>query len=119
MPGDPDHPAVRDWISHNTQPRTTTDYIVDETLTLLRVRGERRRSSEMGNLLFSETIARLHYLTPGQITAGWDIFNRFGDKQGSFTDCTSFAFIQEMEIQRVLTLDHHFKQFGIAEVYPT
>ena len=41
IPTDPDHAAARDWLAANTAPLLTTDYVIDETLTLLRARGER------------------------------------------------------------------------------
>ena len=48
VPSDPDHAAASRWLAANTEPLLTTDYVVDETLTLLRVRGERRRSLLLG-----------------------------------------------------------------------
>ena len=40
VPSDRDHAAATRWLSHNTQPLITTNYIVDETLTLLKARGQ-------------------------------------------------------------------------------
>ena len=42
VPTDPDHEAAVAWFDGNRDPVLTSDYVVDETLTLLRVRGERR-----------------------------------------------------------------------------
>lgn len=39
IPTDPDHAAALAWLAQNTEALLTTDYIVDETLTLLRARG--------------------------------------------------------------------------------
>ena len=36
---DPNHLAARRWSLRNYQPLITTDYVVDETLTLLKSRG--------------------------------------------------------------------------------
>ena len=52
VPTDPDHPAAKVWLDHNTSPLITTDYIVDELLTLLKVRGEYQRALEIGPNLF-------------------------------------------------------------------
>ena len=39
-------------------------------------------------------------------------------RQWSFTDCTSRAVIERLHLKRVLTLDHHFREFGALEVIP-
>jgi len=43
IPTDPDHGAAASWLVANTVPLLTTDYVIDETLTLLRRRRERTR----------------------------------------------------------------------------
>ena len=40
VPTDPHHRAALRWLSGNARPFLTTDYVIDETLTLLKVRGE-------------------------------------------------------------------------------
>ena len=35
MPSDREHQAAVQWLSQNIQPFITTDYVIDETLTLL------------------------------------------------------------------------------------
>jgi predicted nucleic acid-binding protein len=37
---DADHAAALDWLQGNTTPLITSDYIIDELLSLLRYRGE-------------------------------------------------------------------------------
>jgi uncharacterized protein len=44
VPWDANHNAAVAWLMQNHDPLFTTDYIVDETLTLLRVRNESARS---------------------------------------------------------------------------
>jgi len=39
VPSDPDHAIAREWFERDRRPLITTDYIVDELLTLLKVRG--------------------------------------------------------------------------------
>ncbi len=41
IPTDPDHASATAWLAENSSPLLTTDYVIDETLTLLRARGER------------------------------------------------------------------------------
>ena len=40
VPNDPDHAAADAWLQANVQPLVTTDYVIDELLTLLKIRGE-------------------------------------------------------------------------------
>jgi predicted nucleic acid-binding protein len=42
VPTDPDHTTAAQWLATNRSPLLTTDYVVDETLTLLRSRGEKK-----------------------------------------------------------------------------
>ncbi|MGH9855808.1 MAG: type II toxin-antitoxin system VapC family toxin [Blastocatellia bacterium] len=44
VPSDPNHIRAVDWLTANPAPLVTTDYVVDETLTLLRARDERNRA---------------------------------------------------------------------------
>jgi len=44
VPADRDHATATRWLSQNTQPLLTTDYIIDETLTLLKARGQTLRA---------------------------------------------------------------------------
>ncbi|MBE9037686.1 hypothetical protein [aff. Roholtiella sp. LEGE 12411] len=38
VPSDTEHQAASSWVSQNTKPLLTTDYIIDETLTVLAMR---------------------------------------------------------------------------------
>ena len=44
----------------------------------------------------------------------WKIFSTFDDKDFSFTDCTSFIVMQDMNFLNVFTYDHHFKQMNFV-----
>jgi len=62
-PADQHHRAARDWFAQNGQPLLTTDYIIDEALTVLKARGEPRRALQLGGLFFSGQLTRIHYRT--------------------------------------------------------
>jgi predicted nucleic acid-binding protein len=38
------------------------------------------------------------------------LFFRYRDKRYSFTDCTSFAVMQELKLKQALATDDHFRQ---------
>ena len=115
---DVDHQAASEWFELNTERLFVTDYIIDETLTLLRARGEYRRAVEMGNLFFSTDDIFVHFLTEQDIRKTWNIFNTFSDKDWSFTDCSSKLACEQFNVTRAFSFDKHFKQFGTLSVLP-
>ena len=80
VPWDPDHASAIRWLRQNADPLLTTDYVVDETLTLFRSRGERRRALDTANGFFRGRLADLYYLTQDDIREAWDLFVRYADK---------------------------------------
>jgi hypothetical protein len=118
VPSDPDHPAASRWLAANTEPLLTTDYVVNETLTLLRARGERRRAVLLGEAFFGARLAEVYRLTEADIAAAWEVFRRFDDKDWSFTDCTSKVVIERRNVRQAFAFDRHFRQFGNVQVVP-
>jgi predicted nucleic acid-binding protein len=118
IPSDPDHARVADWAARNREPLVTTDYVLDETLTLLRARGQNARAiAWRGPMLRGERCV-MHLLTPDDLREAWDIFRTYADKEWSFTDCTSKVVMRRMGIRTAVALDHHFRQFGDVEIVP-
>jgi predicted nucleic acid-binding protein len=118
VPSDRDHAAAARWLSQNTQPLITTDYIVDETLTLLKARGQTLRAMILGEEFFRGMLATIYYLTEADIVLSWQTFRQFSDKERSFTDCTSKVVIDKLHLRQAFAFDHHFHQFGPIEVVP-
>ena len=118
VPSDPNHPHAANWLATNSEVLITTDYIIDETLTLLRARGERQRAKLLGNKFFEASIAEIYFLTEEDIRQSWAIFDRYDDKRWSFTDCSSKVVIDEMNISQAFAFDHHFHQFGTVQIVP-
>ncbi|HEX6622370.1 MAG TPA: PIN domain-containing protein [Pyrinomonadaceae bacterium] len=118
VPSDPNHPAASRWLAGNNEPLLTTDYVVDETLTLLRARGERTRALLIGDGFFNGRLAEVYALSADDITLAWEVFKRFDDKDWSFTDCTSKVVIERLGIARAFAFDHHFAQFGTVRIVP-
>jgi uncharacterized protein len=118
VPSDADHVAASQWLSQNSESLLTTDYVVDETLTLLRSRGEMQRSLDLGTAFFSGALATLYYLTPTDIQQTWSVFRQYSDKNWSFTDCSSKVVTERLQISVAFAFDHHFRQFGSIRVVP-
>ena len=114
---DVEHSAAQKWIDSNQDRLVTSDYVVDEVLTLINVRFRSQTALQAGQALFSERLAALIYLTEEDIARAWTIFRSHRDKGWSFTDCTSFALIQRLEISTAFAFDRHFSQMrGIRRV---
>ncbi len=118
VPSDPRHAAVMAWHRSNHLSLITTDYIVDETLTLLRARGERNRALALGRHFFDVRGVEIRYLAASEIAQAWQVFSQYADRDWSFTDCTSRVVIQQLHIKRALTFDRHFVEFGVAMIEP-
>jgi predicted nucleic acid-binding protein len=117
-PTDPAHSKAVLWLASNHSPLLTTDYVVDETLTLLKVRGEKKRALLLGEKFFRNGIAEIHKITSADLMLAWEIFEQFDDKSWSFTDCTSKVVMEQLNITAAFAFDHHFHQFGTIQVVP-
>jgi hypothetical protein len=95
----------------------TTDYVLDETLTLVRLRlglGAARRWWEQ---VETSTRVRWEWIDAPRAEKARAWFFGWADKDFSLTDCTSFVVMRELRIRRALTTDAHFRQAGF-EVVP-
>lgn len=119
VPNDPDHAAAESWIAGNTEPLVTTDYVLDELLTLMKMRGEFRRAIPVGTSLLEESIARLEWVSPSDVRAAWIVFSNFRDKNWSFTDCISRVIMERLQVHTAFAFDEHFRQFGTVAVVPS
>ena len=106
------------WLTANAEPLFTTDYIVDETLTLLRARGEQQRALTLGKSFFTGEVAELHRLADKDLQQAWEVFRDYDDKEWSFTDCASKIIMENLGIKTAFAFDRHFRQFGTIIVVP-
>jgi uncharacterized protein len=62
-PCDVDHSSARQRFENSTHPLITTDYVVDELLTVLKMRGEYQRALEVVPAIFNGDICHLEWVT--------------------------------------------------------
>lgn len=91
----------------------TTEYVADETVTLLAVRHSHAAAVDFLDTLERSEALRVEWITPERFRAAGTVFRRHADKQWSFTDCVSFVVMRELRIREALTTDHHFRQAGL------
>src|SRR5271157_4441203 len=118
VPSDRRYAEAHRWMGQNREKLLTSDYVVDETLTLLRARGEPNRAIALGNQFFRGDLTAIYYLTEEDIQAAWDVFCRCSDKEWSFTDCTSKVVMERLQLITAFAFDRHFHQFGGIAIVP-
>lgn len=80
--------AVR-FIESNDQVLVTSNFVVHETVTLIRMRLGHKIAVEVGRRLFDLTVTPLIKVTTADERKAWAIFQRYQDKRFSFVDCTA------------------------------
>jgi predicted nucleic acid-binding protein len=91
----------------------TTDYVLDETLTLLRSRRSLASASAFINKVRKSKSVRVFWIDEGLFEKALDIFQRSDRKSWSFTDCTSFALMRDLSVSGAFTFDNHFREAGL------
>ena len=107
-----------DAIEKGIYKPVTTNYILDETLTLIRVKSGLDKTLQFGKFLrenrLNMRVVRVHATDDA---AAWEWFVKDWSHL-SFTDCVSFAVMKRLEITHVATFDQHFKRAGFTIVEP-
>jgi predicted nucleic acid-binding protein len=115
---DAEHALAKSLFLIATSKLVTTDYVVDELLTLLVARDQRDVAVRFGNQFWSERLSQLHWVSPNDVKAAWQVFVSFTDKRWSFTDCVSYVVMKRLGISEAFALDDDFRQFGFVNVRP-
>jgi predicted nucleic acid-binding protein len=90
----------------------TSNYVLDEIITLLKIRLGPTIAITFGQKLWNQEVSTLVRITEEDEVSAWGIFRQYEDKGFSFTDCTSFALMERLEIHTVFAFDDHFVQYG-------
>jgi len=102
---------------------STTDYVLDETFTLLFRRlpfQQAKESMEMLDKAIQEGFLYMEQITLDRFEQAKRLRLKFQDKPRiSFTDFTSMVVMKDLEIRKILTEDDHFVQVGMGfEIAP-
>ncbi len=114
---DPQHTAARTardaWLKSGGL-LVSSDYVLDETLTLLRVRLGLAAAEAWWNQVEGSGRLIWEWIDTLRAEKARRWFFRWRDKAFSFTDCTSFVLMRERRIKAALTSDRHFSQAGFT-----
>lgn len=91
-----------------------TDYVFDEVVTILRRKASTEKAAQIGASLLNQADFELHWISDRYFGEAWSVFRRFRDKSWSFTDCTSYVWIEQNRPDFCLAMDQDFDQFGLA-----
>jgi uncharacterized protein len=80
--GDARHEAARAWIISNRDRLVTSDYIVDEVLTLIAARYRRQTAIRAGHVLFGQVLAGLIQLQTRTKNGHGEYFDRTAIRDG-------------------------------------
>lgn len=94
----------------------TSNYVIDETLTLLRIHCGHSVAVGFRKTLEASKLVTVFWITEPLESDAWKIFEKQMDKDYSFTDCSSFALMEAEAIRNVFAFDRHFTQYGFSLV---
>ncbi|OGG43409.1 MAG: hypothetical protein A3F84_22350 [Candidatus Handelsmanbacteria bacterium RIFCSPLOWO2_12_FULL_64_10] len=92
----------------------TTNFVLDETYTGLMMRVGHHAAVDFGERIRVARTVQLIHITEAIEEEAWNLFKQYSDKDFSFTDCTSFVVMRQLNLQEAFTNDHHFEQMGFA-----
>ncbi len=95
----------------------TTDYILAETITILRARTDPRGVKIFIDTLLEARAAEkiiFEQIDEKRWTKAWEFTKKYSDKPYiSFVDFTSIVVMKEINVKDILTGDKHFENIGL------
>jgi predicted nucleic acid-binding protein len=92
----------------------TTDYVLDETATLLQARGHLAVVPRFFESVLGSEACRIQWMDVERFARTRDMFIQRLGQGWSFTDCLSFLLMKEMRLREALTKDAHFLAAGFS-----
>lgn len=112
---DKNHPRAKDLMESMLKgehgPIYTSDYVVDETITLMLMRTKNHKMAmEVGEFILRSPRIRKLWVTEDIFESAW---RKFKSSKGlmSFTDFTSIALMEEYGIKHMVSFDSGFDKF--------
>lgn len=111
-PRDQFHPRALAWADAVAEPLVVTEYVLWEMLNGLSSPVDRPKAHAALDEIRTSSDWDLIAASSQLSEAGISLHRNRSDKEWSLTDCISFVVMQERNICRALTPDHHFEQAG-------
>lgn len=116
------HPEAIEWLAQVRAAKAlavTTDYVLDETVTLLKSRGRPDLVPILFGFMNLNSALRVEWIGQDRFDVSRQFLLRHNDHGYSFTDCTSFVVMRELGVTQALTTDKHFREAGFIPLLPT
>ncbi len=119
---DPNHETARQLLRAAASRRFgdvfTSDYVLDEAVTLALARTRRAELAlSVGNLILGTgplgRLAGLAYVSPRVFLRSWSRFARLAVRGLSFTDCTSLELMRAIGIDEIASFDRDFDGLAV------
>ena len=92
----------------------TTDYVLDETMTLLGARGHRHLVGPLLEATLRSRACIVDWTGPDEFSRAADFLQKHIDQGWSFTDCVGFQSMKVRRLREALTKDEHFEKAGFT-----
>ncbi len=115
---DPNHREVNAALEEHRSHLLTSNFVFDETVTLIRYRLGWQVANQFGENFRLAPVARLERVSPKDEVRAWEIFSGYSDQSFSYTDCTSFALCERLQVSLCAAIDSDFRAFGLHCVPP-
>lgn len=116
---DPHHAAARAlWEELRTQPVRfiTTDYVLDQVYTALKVFGSLHAAQAVHQLVTHSQLVRIFMGDAVIFDRAWNTFVEDEQPQWTFTDCVNYSVIEYLGISEVFTFDTNFAHTGMTAI---
>ena len=108
--------AVWEKLGSNRENCVTSNFVLDETFTLLGRRAEYGFAVQRAkNIYASQTLTIYRPDMRDEVNA-LQFFGKYADQHVSFTDCISIVLMKREKINRVFSFDRHFEFAGFHVV---
>lgn len=94
----------------------TTNYVLDETITLLRYRASLTAALAFKRKVEASTVLRTIWVTEEIAKQANELLEAHKQLELSFTDCTSLVVMKALGIEKALTFDQDFEKAGFTPV---
>ncbi|MDQ7826676.1 MAG: PIN domain-containing protein [Candidatus Eremiobacteraeota bacterium] len=111
---DPDHRQAETFLKSNTLPMVTTNFVFDESVTLIKKRLGHHVAVEFGERLMKSPSVMVLPVEPRDQEEAWRIFSEYRDLDFTYTDCTSFAVMKRLSLVTAFAFDSHFTMMGFS-----
>lgn len=106
--------ATEHWrtLQNDRRQCFTSNFVLDETITLLARRSTYEFAAERARNLFESTSLSILRPDENDELAAVELFQKYADQSVSFTDCVSFVLMERQDIKCAFSFDRHFTISG-------